>query len=63
MNENEFYENLKKDLIPKLLNIIEAQGVDVMHAKQIPLFLQKAIDHSIFEHSCVSKFKAYPWED
>lgn len=63
MSDNEYYDLLKRELIPELLSVIEAHGVDVMHAKHIPGFLQKGIDHSIFEQSCIIKFKAYPYPD
>lgn len=63
MSEKEYYDFLKRELIPELLSVIEAHGVDVMHAKNIPMFLQKGIDNSIFEQSCVIKFKAYPYPD
>lgn len=63
MTETEWHESLKHDLIPKLLTVIEAHGVDMMHAKQIPMFLEKAIGHSNFEQTCEIKFKGFPWED
>lgn len=59
MSETEYYKSLKRDLIPKLLAVIETHGVDMMHAENIPMFLQKAIEHSNFEHHCETKFKAY----
>lgn len=63
MDDNSFYEHLKKELIPKLLSAIEAHGVDMMHAEQIPMFLDKAIKHSNFDQKCVTTFKPSPWED
>ncbi len=63
MDDNSFYEHLKKELIPELLSVIEAHRVDMMHAEQIPMFLEKAIKHSNFSQSCVAKFKPAPWED